>query len=98
MPVRVTSLTVPWSTSVIKREKLISCTFCPEFAFFTTCHSATAARRITTQKMTVLTVEFTEKLLRTAAQPRTPKTRLRQEHWRYYFPIRIRCSYRNLDR
>jgi hypothetical protein len=48
---------------------LISCTFCAEFAFFTTCQSATAANKITTQKMIVLTVEFTEKLLRTAALP-----------------------------
>src|SRR5215467_14416939 len=44
-------------------DRLISCIFCAELAFFTTCHSATAANRITTQKMIVLTVEFTEKLL-----------------------------------
>src|SRR5438132_12352768 len=53
---------------------LISCTFCAEFAFFTTCHNATAANKITTQKMIVLTVEFTKKLLRTAGQPMHPTT------------------------
>src|SRR6266496_868236 len=53
-------------------DRLISCTFCAEFAFFTTCHNATAANKITTQKMIVLTVEFTEKLLRTSAQPVQP--------------------------
>ena len=60
MPVMVTSFTVLWSTSDMKREKLISCTFCPEFAVFTTCHNATAEIRITTQKIIVLTVEFTK--------------------------------------
>src|SRR5215467_2498308 len=44
-------------------DRLISCIFCAELAFFTTCHKATAANRITTQKMIVLTVEFTKKLL-----------------------------------
>src|SRR5947207_8753109 len=73
MPVRVTSFTVPCSASDMKREKLISCTFCPEFAFFTTCHNATAASRITTQKMIVFTVEFTKKLLRTAVHLKCQK-------------------------
>jgi hypothetical protein len=50
----------------MKREKLISWTFWPEFAVFTTCHNATAEIRITTQKIIVLTVEFTKKLLRKA--------------------------------
>jgi len=44
----------------MKREKLISWTFWPEFAVFTTCHKATAEIRITTQKIIVLTVEFTK--------------------------------------
>jgi hypothetical protein len=48
----------------MKREKLISWTFWPEFAVLTTCHNATAEIRITTQKIIVFTVEFTKKLLR----------------------------------
>src|SRR5438067_11180628 len=72
MPVTLISLTAPWSTSDMNCERLTSCTFCAELAFFTTCHNATAANKITTQKMIVLTVEFTKRLLRTAAQPVHP--------------------------
>jgi hypothetical protein len=40
---------------------LSSWTYWPEFACLTTCHNSSAESAITTQKMIVFTVEFTEK-------------------------------------
>src|SRR5205814_4410212 len=101
----VTSLTVPWSTSDMKREKLISWTFWPEFAVLTTCHKATAEIRITTQKMIVFTVEFTEKAPekgRLAFHPKPQTIANWGPRWgnpaELHLSQEIRCWSRNLDR
>ena len=62
-PMIVTSLTLPWSTCDKNSEKLISRSLVPELLALTTCHSRTPDSTITSQNTTVLTVEFTEKLL-----------------------------------
>ena len=56
----VTSLTLPESTWERNSEKVMSRSFAPEFAPFTTCQSSTPESTITSQNTTVLTVEFTE--------------------------------------
>src|SRR5579864_5730592 len=60
-PLIVTSLMLPWSMYARNCEELSSCTFWPDCACLTTCHNSSAERAITTQKMIVLTVEFTDK-------------------------------------
>src|SRR5208283_2308634 len=59
-PMIVTSLTLPWSTCERNSEKLIPLSFSLEPPALTTCQSRTPDSTITSQKTTVLTVEFTE--------------------------------------